>query len=123
MYAHVVVGQVAAPTPHLANLCPSPGFDLDAGADRIAITGGADQAKADPRFAVAAVIPVEARPGIEIDDKDIDIPVTVVIPECRAARGPRRGEISGHAAGDLGEASIAKVAVEFLRLQVSADLF
>ena len=50
--AHIIVGQVAAPTAHLANLRPSSGFDLDARADRIAITGGANQAKTDPCFAL-----------------------------------------------------------------------
>jgi hypothetical protein len=83
--AHIVVGKVAASTAHLADLRPPAGFDLDAGADRIAIAGGPNQAKADPRFAVAAVIPVETRPGIDIDHKNINVSVVVVIPECRAA--------------------------------------
>src|SRR6266571_5282479 len=63
MNAHIIVGKIAASTAHLADLRPPPGFDLDAGADRIAIAGGSDQAKADPPFAVATVIPVKARPG------------------------------------------------------------
>ena len=85
MNAHIIVGKIAAPTAHLANLRPPTGFDLNAGADRIAIAGGANQAKTNPRFAIAAVISVEARPGIDVDDKDIDIPVVIVITECHAA--------------------------------------
>ena len=106
MYTHVVVGQVAASAPHLANLRSPSGFNLNPGADRVAITGSPGQAKADPRAAIAAVIPVEVGRGIDIDREDIYIPVVVVVPESRAARGPRFCEVAGRAArGGLGEAA------------------
>jgi hypothetical protein len=60
MQTVVVVGKVAASTAHLPYLSSPSGFDLDTGADRMAIAGGSGQAKADPRFAIAAVVPVKA---------------------------------------------------------------
>jgi hypothetical protein len=56
MDAHIIVGKITASAEHFANLRPSSGVDLDAGADRIPIAGDADEVKADPRVATAAVI-------------------------------------------------------------------
>src|SRR5262245_21057301 len=75
MNTHIIVRKITASTTNLANVRPASGFDLDAGADRIAIARGANKAKANPSFAVAAVIAVKARPGIDIDRQNIDIPI------------------------------------------------
>ena len=84
MNAHIIMGKIASSTAHLANLRSTCGFDLDTGSESITIAGAADQTKADPRFAIAPVIPIQTRPGIDVDHKDIDISVVVVIAECSA---------------------------------------
>jgi hypothetical protein len=49
--SHVIMGEVAASAPHLADLRSPCGFNFDTGADGIAVTGSADETEADTGWA------------------------------------------------------------------------
>ena len=108
-----VVGRLEAVTAlALAEDRPAADFDLDAGADGVAVAPGPLELEADPVVVRLRVVAEQGGGGVLVVDDDVDVAVVVDVAERRAAADVLGFEVRSGVAGRQAEPLPLQVAEE-----------
>ncbi len=90
MNAKIVVGKIAPSAADFRDLLSATRLNFDASADRVTVAAGAFQAETDPMILTVAVVPVQARTIVQVDDENVEVPVIVIVGDSGSTGGLAR---------------------------------
>ena len=79
MNTQVVMGKIAPAATNFRNLLFAVRINLDASSYRITVAAGTFQTETDPMILVIAIVPVQARTIVQVDDENVEISVIVIV--------------------------------------------